>query len=164
MKLDIRSVIAILVLSCGASACYDSPTSVVSVAPSGFTNRAEFVGVGAGVLTRQIVPNSVCPLVQPFSVPIALNVRANGSAITLTEVRIHATDPFEIQSPLTIFDNASLTRNFASATVDRFGARTFPFIHTFGCGMSGNVIVHVAATTVDASGVGRTSMLDVPVQ
>ena len=165
MKLDIRSVIAILVLSCGASACDDSSqVAAVSVAPSGFNNRLEFVGVASGVLTRQVVPNAACPLVQPFSVPIALNVRANAFPVTLSEVRIHATDPFEIQSPLTIFDNASLTRNFASGTVDRFGARVFPFVHEFGCGMRGTIIVHVSATTVDANGVGRTSMMDVPVQ
>jgi hypothetical protein len=164
MKLDIRSAIAILVLSCGASACYDVPDATVSTGPSSFVNRLEFVGVGSGVLTRQIVPNSVCPRVQPFSVPIALNVRANVLPITLTEVRIHATDPFEIQSPITIFDNASLTRNFASATVDRFGVRTFPLIHDFGCGMSGNVVVHISATTTDGGGTVRTSMLDVPVQ
>ena len=161
MKLDIRSAIVILVLSCGATACYDAP---VSTGPSSFVNRLDFVGVGTGVLTRQIVPNSVCPRVQPFSVPIALNVRANVLPITVTEVRIHATDPFQIQSPITIFDNASLTRNFASATVERFGVRTFPLIHDFGCGMSGNVVVHISATTTDGGGTVRTSMLDLPVQ
>ena len=47
MKLDIRSVIAILVLSWGVSACDDdnSQVAAVSVAPSGFNNRLEFVGV-----------------------------------------------------------------------------------------------------------------------
>ena len=165
MKLDVRSVIAILVLSCGALACDDnSQVAAVSVGPSQFINRLDFVGVGSGVLTRQIVPNAACPLVQPFSVPIPLKVRANASPITLSEVRIQATDPFAIQSPLTIFDNASLTRNFASATVDRFGARVFPFVHEFGCGMRGNIIVHITATTVDASGAARTSNMDLPVQ
>jgi|SRR5262245_52561990 len=166
MRTAIPSAIAILVMCCVASACDDGNTTAIGVttAPSGFQNSLNFVGLGSSVLTRQSVPGFICPAVQPFSVPFTLTVNAGALPLTLSGVQFHVTDPFRVQSPPTIFDEASLTRVFGSTTVGSFAVGTFPFVHTFGCGLTGNVILQVSTTTTDGSGVSHMSTMDVPVR
>ena len=166
MRTVIPSAIAIVAIGCLSSACYNTPTQIgaAMTSPSGFSNELNFVGIGSSVLTRQNVSGAFCPTVQPFSVPFTLNVTAGAVPLTLTAVQFHVTDPFRVQSPPTIFDNASLTRVFGSATtVGTFAVGAFPFVHSFGCGLNGNVILHVSATATDNTGTSHISTMDVPV-
>jgi hypothetical protein len=127
-------------------------------------NRLDFVGLDSDVLTRQSILQPNCPTVPPFSVPFIVNVRAGALPVTLTEVRVQASDAFRIQAPPTIFDSSSLTRNFGSATIDSFAARAFPFTFGFGCGLQGIVVLNLAVTTVDSSGASRVTPLAVSVR
>jgi|SRR5689334_3037447 hypothetical protein len=166
MRTAIPSAIAIVVIGCLSSGCYNTPTAIgaAMTSPSGFSNELNFVGIGSSVLTRQNVTGSVCPTVQPFSVPFTLHVTAGAVPLTLTQVQFHVTDPFSVQSPPTIFDESGLTRRFGSVTVGSFAVGTFPFVHSFGCGMGGNIILHVSATATDNTGAPHVSTMDVPVR
>jgi hypothetical protein len=168
MKRSILSAITILSLCCTVAACDDSDSdsraSVVSVGPSAFRNEADFVGLDSSVLVRNSVPQFSCPSIEPFSVPFGVNIRAGTSPITFTQLSIQATDPFRSFSPPTIFDSSSLTRTFGTLSVDSFDARTFAFKHSFGCGLSGNIVLNVSVTTVDINGTPRVTPLQVPVR
>jgi hypothetical protein len=134
------------------------------VGPSAFRNELDFVGLDSTVLVRNSVPQFFCPSIQPFFVPFGVNIRAGALPITFTQLSIQATDPFRNVAPPTIFDSSSLTRTFGSTSLESFAARTFPFTHAFGCGLSGNIILNVSVTTVDANGSSRVTPLQVPVR
>jgi hypothetical protein len=53
---------------------------------------------------------------------------------------------------------------FGSTTIGRFGVGTFPFVHPFGCGLNGNIILVVSATTIDTTGASHVSTMQVPVR
>jgi hypothetical protein len=148
--------IAILFTCCVLSACDDADLPPTS--PTAFKNELDFVRV----VPASFPLASNCPSVAPFSVPFILNVTAGTSPLILSEVRIQPTNPFGRTSPPTIFDAASLTRQFGSVTVERFALRQFAFEHPFVCTMTGSML-GVSVTTTDSSGMGRVSTLQVPV-
>jgi hypothetical protein len=148
--------IAILLTCCILPACDDADLPPTS--PTAFKNELDVVRIAPASFPLA----SHCPSVAPFSVPFILNVTAGTAPLILSEVRIQPTNPFGRTSPPTIFDSASLTRQFGSVTVERFAVRQFPFAHPFFCDMTGSTL-GVSVTTTDRSGMGRVSTLQVPV-
>ena len=161
MRSQIPSAIVIL-MCCAVSACDDDGVATVTTAPSAFVNRLEFVGISPSVVPWQGFP--VCAPLTTFPFPFTVNVVARTSPIILSEVRFQSTDPFRSRSPITIFDSASLTRQFGSSlTVASFSSRDFPFTHDLGCATN-NTIVNVSVVTTDSSGLGHLSTVRVPVR
>jgi hypothetical protein len=94
-----------------------------------------------------------------------VSVSARASALTLSEVRIFANDPFRSQAPATIFDTSGLTRQFASASIASFTTRQFPFTHAFDCAIGIGPVLFVSVTTTEQiTGLRHTSSLQVPVR
>jgi hypothetical protein len=139
---------------CCLAACDDA---TVPTEPSSFKNELNFTPLGSPQLTWSM-PH---PCVVPLPGPLMLNVAAGPFPLTLSEVRFQTLDPFRSTAPPTIFDSASLTRQFGSITIERFAVRQFPFTHPFGC-LQGTVL-QTSVTTTDNGGVSRVQTMEVPV-
>jgi len=167
MKLAVLPIGALALICCSLAACDDNDAAGVS-APSKFRNGLQFVGATAALPAVAVVPGVPllnCPGPLPGTLPLTLSVSAGASALTLSEVRIHANDPFRSQAPPTIFDSASLTRQFASASIARFTTRQFPFTHAFDCAIGVNPVLFVSVTTTDQiTGLRHKSSIHVAVE
>ena len=97
----------------------------------------------------------------PVSVPVTLNVTAGHFPVTLAEVRFQLLDPFRSTAPPTIFDSASLTRQFGSISIESFAVRQFPFTFPLGC-LRGSVL-QTSVRTTDNGGVSRLQTMEMPV-
>jgi hypothetical protein len=153
MRLSIPTIV-VFVTCCAAAACDDS---TVPTGPSGFKNELNFVPAGLPRLAWSI-PHPCSSAVPPFT----LNVTAGMVPITLAEIRFQSLDPFRSTAPPTIFDAASLTRQFGSITIESFAVRQFPFTYPFGCVIGGTAL-QASVTTTDNGGVSRVQTMQVPV-
>jgi hypothetical protein len=144
-------VLAIASLTTGCDDA-DSPAG-----PSSFQNELDFVPLALPRLTWSS-PHPCSSVVTP----LILNVTAGTAPITLSEVLFRSMDLLRSTAPPTIFDAASLTRQFGSTTVEGFGVRQFPFTYPFGCVVGGTVL-HTSVTTIDSGSVSRVQTMQVPV-
>ena len=153
-----RNILAIaIVAAClGTIACDDA---TVPTEPSSFKNELDFTPL---VLPRLAwsIPHR-CSTAMPVSAPVTLNVTAGHFPVTLAEVRLQLLDPFRSTAPPTIFDSASLTRQFGSITIESFAVRQFPFTFPLGC-FRGSVL-QTSVRTTDKGGVSRLQTLEMPV-
>jgi hypothetical protein len=155
MRLNLL-VIGVAACCCALAACDDTS---IPTEPSSFKNELNFTPLGSPQLTWSIA--NPCSSVVQLPGPLTLNVAAGPFPLTLSEVRFQALDPFRSTAPPTIFDSASLTRQFGSITIERFAVRQFPFAHPFGC-LPGTVL-QTSVTTTDNGGVSRVQTMQVPV-
>jgi hypothetical protein len=93
--------------------------------------------------------------------PVTLNVTGGTFPIALTEVRFQSLDPFRSTAPPTIFDTASLTRQFGSIDIQSFAIRRFPFTFPIGCVRG--AVLQTSVTTTDNGGVSRIQTMQMPV-
>jgi hypothetical protein len=167
MKVALLPVGALALICCSLAACDDNDTAEIT-GPSRFRNEAQFVGVTSlvpAVVVSPGVPLLNCPGPLPGTLPLTVSVSAGAPALTLSEVRIFANDPFRSQTPPTIFDTSGLTRQFASASIASFTTRQFPFTHAFDCGIGISPVLFVSVTTTEQiTGLRHTSSLQVPVR
>jgi hypothetical protein len=165
MKALLLQAGALAVLCLAVSACDDTDNAVGIAGPSSFRNQLEFVPITPAVLAWPGSPPLTCAGPLPGTWPFTLSVSAGASAIMLSEVRIHTSDPFRSTAPPTIFDSSSLTRQFASATVSSFSTRQFLFTHRFNCGIAASPVLFLSVTTTELdSGVRHTSSLQMPMR
>jgi hypothetical protein len=161
MGFEKKQAIAGLLATCLFSAC--DGFIVISSAPSVVPATVAFVEVSPASLSWSHFPGHTCAVVSPVAVPFSINVTAGTSPVTVSEVRFHSTDPFRNIASPTIYDSASLSRKFGTATVAAFGYRAFGFTHTFPC-VRGGVVLYIRVTTTDGSGVARQSSHQVPMR
>jgi len=154
MRLNIL-LIGVAAGCCALAGCDDA---TVPTEPSSFKNELNFVPLGSPRLTWSI-PHP-CSSVVPLPGSLTLHVTAGAFPLTLAEVRFQALDPFRSTAPPTIFDSASLTRQFGSIAIDRFAVRQFVFTPPVGC-LAGTVL-QTSVTTTDNGGVSRAQMIAVP--
>jgi len=155
MKPNILAI-AIVAACLGTIACDDA---TVPTEPSSFKNELDFTPLVLPRLTWSI-PHP-CSTVMPVSAPVTLNVTAGHFPVTLAEVRFQLLDPFRSTAPPTIFDSASLTRQFGSITIESFAVRQFPFTFPLGC-LRGSVL-QTSVRTTDNGGVSRLQTMEMPV-
>jgi hypothetical protein len=153
MKPNILAIV--LVAACFATVACDDAT--VPTEPTAFRNELNFTPLGLPQLTWSIA--HPCSVLAP--VPVTLNVAAGPFPVTLAEVRFQSLDPFRSTAPPTIFDTASLTRQFGSITIQSFAVRQFPFTFPFSC-LQGTVL-HTSVMTTDNGGVSRVQTMQVTV-
>ena len=151
MKPNILAI-AIVVACLGTMACDDA---TVPTGPSSFKNELVFTPLVLPRLTWSI-PHP-CSTIVGVSAPVTLNVAAGHVAVTLAEVRFQLLDPFRSTAPPTIFDSASLTRQFGSVTIDSFAVRQFPFTFPLGC-FRGSVL-QTSVRTTDNTNVTKETLL-----
>lgn len=167
MKVALLPVGALALICCSLAACDDNDAAEIS-GPSRFRNEAQFVGVTSlapAVVVSPGIPLLNCPGPLPGTLPLTLSVSAGASALTLSEVRIFANDPFRSTAPPTIFDSSSLTRQFASTGITSFTTRQFLFTHALDCAIGINPVLFMSVTTTEQiTGMRRTSSLQVPVR
>jgi hypothetical protein len=156
MRRHFACALAILIAGIVVAGCDSDDT--VATEPTAFKNELDMV------IVPSVLGLSGCPSATPLTVPFVLNVTAGTQPLILSEVRIQPTNPFGRTSPPTVFDSASLTRRFGSATIDRFGVRQFHFTHDFWCAVGGDLGLGVWVTTTDGSGLQRVSRMQVPVR
>ena len=155
MKPNILAI-AIVAACLGTIACDDA---TVPTEPSSFKNELDFTPLVLPRLTWSI-PHP-CSTVMPVSAPVTLNVTAGHFPVTLAEVRFQLLDPFRSIAPPTIFDSASLTRQFGSISIESFAVRQFPFTFPLGC-LKGSVL-QTSVRTTDSGGASRLQTMEMPV-
>lgn len=147
-----------IIASCYTFAACDDATTAPTE-PSSFKNELNFTPLGSPRLSWSI--SHPCSSVVPLPLPLTLNVAAGPFPVTLAEVRFQSLDPFRSTAPPTIFDAASLTRQFGSITIESFAVRQFAFSFPFGC-LNGTVL-QTSVTTTDNGGVSRVQTMQMPV-
>jgi len=147
--------IAIVAACLGTIACDDA---TMPTEPSSFKNELDFTPLVLPRLTWSI-PHP-CSTVMPVSAPLTLNVSAGHFPVTLAEVPFQLLDPFRSTAPPTIFDSASLTRQFGSISIESFAVRQFRFSYPLGC-LTGTIL-QTSVTTTD-NGVSRLQTMEVPI-
>jgi len=155
MKPNILAI-AIVAACLGTIACDDA---TLPTEPSSFKNELDFTPLVLPRLTWSI-PHP-CSTVMPVSAPVTLNVTAGHFPVTLAEVRFQLLDPFRSTAPPTIFDSASLTRQFGSISIESFAVRQFPFTFPLGC-LRGSVL-QTSVRTTDSGGASRLQTMEMPV-
>jgi len=144
--------IAIVAAGLGTIACDDA---TMPTEPSSFKNELDF--------TPLVLPRLTWSIPHPCSTvtPVTLNVTAGHFPVTLAEVRFQLLDPFRSTAPPTIFDSASLTRQFGSVSIESFAIRQFLFTFPLGC-LRGSVL-QTSVRTTDSGGTSRLQTMEMPV-
>ena len=144
-----------LAAACVTTACDDSSSPA---SPSSFINGLNTMPAGFPQLTW-FMPHR-CSSVVPELLPVTLHVTAGTFPVALTEVRFQSLDPFRSTAPPTIFDTASLTRQFGSISIQSFAVRHFPFTFPIGCVRG--AVLQTSVTTTDNGGVSRVQTMQMP--
>jgi hypothetical protein len=153
------------------ASCSDTDARLFSTQPSGITSSSVGIETASDTVIAQAVDNPFCPAISPFTVPLDLTVRANGSSTVIVRgVRLLFTDTAGRRAPEVTLPMLPVTLPAPGPTA-QFGivlqagsAQRFPLFFGIGCGTGRRGTVVIIVDTSDENGRQRSDQIRVAVR
>jgi hypothetical protein len=158
---SIPFVIVLALTSAFLSTACDSESTTAPLQPTAISSglsTAEFaVAIRPTRLVRRSAGGALCPLQQPFFVPLELVVENTSlSSAFLNRVGFQFIDSVGAAGSQIMFDRPALDRRLGDVGLPPQSSRVFPFSVEFGCGTLPHGKIDVLISTID----GRRVLTD----
>lgn len=153
---------ALFLVSCDDTEARFSGAAALT-APAPFGSEPPAISATPPFVGTQLVRNSVCPSLPPFTAGINLLVEARSANVSITQITMQFVDTFGVQVPQVTLPAPVLATQFGSALVAARSSRAFPLSFGFGCGTTRTGTIIVVVDTNDENGRHDTSQVRVRV-